>query len=326
MFTPNSDTPYSGLPLDVTDGPIVLEFPPGPLMSTANDLNQRWVMDMGLPGPDQGRGGRHLVLPPSYDGEIPEGFTVGRPTSNRVLVLLRALPRGKDMTGAIELMKSVKVYRLGAVPVEPEWVDLTQKADEDFTPVPWEDNLTYWEVLAELISSEPPFSEFRAHYGDLAELGIARGRPFQPDERMRGILTHAAVMGHAQLAAQSFADRRPDRVVWPGTRWEWAVLRPENGTFDTPDYADVYARQKWFYQAQIESPAMFARAPAQDRCTGCAPGTAAGFTSTEPRPTPSTCRSQSRPRCSGRSPSTTRAPAARSGPIRTRPPSGRFSN
>ena len=234
VFTPNSDTPYSGLPLDVSDGPMVLELPPGPLMSTMNDLNQRWVMDMGLPGPDQGHGGRHLVLPPSYDGEMPEGFNVGRPTTNRVLVLLRALPRGKDMAGAIELMKSVKVYRLGAVPVEPEWVDLTQRADEDFTPVPWEDNLTYWEVLAELISSEPPFSEFRAHYGDLAELGIARGRPFQPDERMRGILTHAAVMGHAQLAAQSFADRRPDRVVWPGTRWEWAVLRPENGTFDTP--------------------------------------------------------------------------------------------
>ena len=41
------------------------------------------------------------------------------------MVLLRALPRGKDMTGAIELMKSVKVYRLGEAPVEPEWVDLT---------------------------------------------------------------------------------------------------------------------------------------------------------------------------------------------------------
>jgi hypothetical protein len=99
------------------------------------------------------------------------------------------------------------------------------------------------------------------HYGDLAELGIARDRPFKPDDRMRDILTRAAAAGHAQLAAQSFADRRPDRMVWPGTHWEWAVLRPENGTFDTPDYADVYARQKWFYQAQIESPAMFARTP-----------------------------------------------------------------
>src|ERR1700735_5055618 len=251
-------------------------------------------MDMGLPGPDQGRGGRHLVLTPSYDGEIPEGFNVGRPTPNPVLVLLRALPRGKDMAGAIELMKSVKVYRLGAVPVEPEWVDLTQKADEDFTPVPWEDNLTYWAVLAELVSADPPFDEYRTHYGDLAELGIARGRPIQPDARMRDILTSAAVAGHAELAAQSFADRRPERIVWPGAHWEWAVLRPENGTFDTPDYADTYARQKWFYQAQIEYPAMFARAPAQDRCTGSPPETARAPISTAAVPTPSTCHSPSR--------------------------------
>jgi hypothetical protein len=261
VFTPNSDTPYSGLPLDLSDGPMVLEFPPGPLMSTMNDLNQRWVMDMGLPGPDQGNGGTHLVVPPGYDGEIPDGYHVGVPTTSRVLVLLRAMPHGQDMQGAIDLMKSVKVYPLNGEPIEPDWIDLTGLADADFTPVPWEDNLTYWEVLAELVNTEPPFVEFRAHYGDLAELGIARGRSFHPDERMRNILTRAAVMGHAQLAVQSFADRRPDRAVWPGTQWEWAVLRPESGTFDTPDYADVYARQKWFYQAQIESPAMFAREP-----------------------------------------------------------------
>jgi hypothetical protein len=75
VFTPNSDTPYSGLPLDVAGGPMVLEFPPGPLMSTANDLNQRWVMDMGLPGPDQGHGGRHVVVPPAMTARFPKGST-----------------------------------------------------------------------------------------------------------------------------------------------------------------------------------------------------------------------------------------------------------
>jgi hypothetical protein len=60
---------------------------------------------------------------------------------------------------------------------------------------------------------------------------------------------------------QSFADRRPDRAVWDGTHWEWAVLRPENGSFDTGNYTDLYAREKWFYQAQVASPAMFARHP-----------------------------------------------------------------
>jgi hypothetical protein len=76
---------------------------------------------------------------------------------------------------------------------------------------------------------------------------------------MRDILTSAAQLGNAQLRVQSFADRRSDREVWPGTTWEWAVLRPENGTFDAETYTDNYARQKWFYQAQIESPAMFKR-------------------------------------------------------------------
>ena len=39
-----------------------------------------------------------------------------------------------------------------------------------------------------------------------AELRTAKGRPFVPDERMRAIPARAAVMGHAQLAAQSHLD------------------------------------------------------------------------------------------------------------------------
>src|SRR6476661_8480107 len=61
-FTPNSDTPYAGLLFDVSEGPMVLELPPGPLMGTVNDLNQLWVLDEGLPGPDRGAGGKHLML------------------------------------------------------------------------------------------------------------------------------------------------------------------------------------------------------------------------------------------------------------------------
>jgi hypothetical protein len=263
VFTPNSDTPYIGLALDLSDGPVVVELPPGLLMGAVNDLNQRWVMDLGLPGPDKGQGGKHLFLAPGHAGEAPDGYHAARSTTNRVLVLVRALPQHKDVEAAIALMKSVKVYPLDAEGSagEPDWVTLSDKVGMDFTPVPWEDNLTYWEVLHELIDSEPPYDAYRAHYGDLAELGIAKGTPFAPDERMQAILTRAAVIGHAQLCVQSFADRRPERNVWDGTYWEWAVLRPENGTFDTDNYEDVYARQKWFYQAQIESPAMFARAP-----------------------------------------------------------------
>jgi len=246
--------------LDVSDGPMVVELPPGPFMSTANDLNQRWVIDMGLPGPDAGTGGKHVICGLGFTGSVPEGFYSAAATTNRVLVLLRYLPVGGDMAGAVEQMKTVKVYPLSGDAGEAvEWVSLTDLVGADFTPVRWEDNIEFWRVLHGLVNDEPPFAEYRAFYGELAALGIANGEAFEPDARMEEILTRAAVIGHAQLAVQSFADRRPDRVVWPGTMWEWAVLRPENGTFDTPDYHDGYARQKWFYQAQIESPAMFRR-------------------------------------------------------------------
>src|SRR6478672_2665438 len=33
-FTPNSDTPCAGLLFDLSEGPMVLELPPGPLMGT----------------------------------------------------------------------------------------------------------------------------------------------------------------------------------------------------------------------------------------------------------------------------------------------------
>ena len=76
---------------------------------------------------------------------------------------------------------------------------------------------------------------------------------------MRGILERAAVIGNAQLRVEAFADRRPDRIVWPGKHWEWAALRFENGDFDRTDSVDTDARDKWFFQAIGASPAMFRR-------------------------------------------------------------------
>ena len=260
-FTMNSDTPYVGLSLDLSAGPIVIELPPGALMGAVNDLHQRWVMDIGLPGPDHGQGGKHLLVPPGHTGEVPAGYYAATPTTNRVLGLIRALPPNGDLDAGIELMKSVRVYPLDGPDdgSDVEWGELSLSLD--YSPGAFETELRYWEMLHDLIDTEPPYEAYRNEYGNLAALGIAKGQPFAPDERMTRLLTRAAQIASAQMRVQSLADRRTDRVVWEGRRWEWAVLRPENGTFDADSYVDLEAREKWFYQAQIESPAMFARAP-----------------------------------------------------------------
>jgi hypothetical protein len=252
VFTPNSDTPYEGANIDL-----------GALMCVVNDMNQRYVMDMGLPGPDAGKGGKHIILPPGYKGKVPAGYFTGVPTTNHVLLLVRAIPPKGDVQAAIAMLKTVKMYPLNnpAAASQVTWFDIGDK-HIDFTPVPWEKNLDYWKQLAEVINNEPPYEAYRNEYGLLASLGIAKGKPFNPDDRMTGILIKAAQIANDQMRVQSFADRRPDRMAWPDRKWEWATLRPENGTFDTPDYKDLEARTKWFYQAQIESPAMFRRTAA----------------------------------------------------------------
>ncbi|RJG05727.1 DUF1254 domain-containing protein [Noviherbaspirillum cavernae] len=259
-FTLNSDTPYAPILLDLSVGPFVIELPPGPLIVVAMDVNQRWVADMGVPGPDAGNGGKHLLLPPDYEGAVPEGYHVWHTTTNRLIVGVRSLPVGGDLQAAFDRIKTIKVHPLNPTAgwTDPQWPDLTPMP-QDTTPLKWEGRFQYWEVLHDVIEHEPAFEGYRSYYGELAALGIAKGKPFNPDARMRGILERAAQIGHAQMCAQSFANRRPDRVVWADRKWEWVGLRPENGDFDATSYVDVDAREVWFYQAIGASPAMFRR-------------------------------------------------------------------
>src|SRR5262249_59358082 len=107
----------------------------------------------------------------------------------------------------------------------------------DATPLKWEPNLKFWEALLSITNTDPPYEPFRNYYGELAALGIEKGKPFKPDVRMKRILETAAKIANAQMRVQSFADRRSDRVVWSDRKsWEWATLRPENGAFDGPTY------------------------------------------------------------------------------------------
>ena len=261
VFTANSDTPYGPLLLDLGVGPLVVELPPGPLIVCSMDINQRWVADMGLPGPDAGNGGRHLLLPPDYSGTVPDkGCYVHRASSNRQIIGARSLPVEGDVAAAKERLTTIKVYPLNPTDdwTEPQWLDVTGKV-QDTTPLLWETNLVFWEVLHQTVDSEPAYEGYRTNYGELAALGIEKGKPFGPDPRMKSILEEAAQAANAQMRVQSFADRRPDRIVWDDRQWQWASLRFEDGDFNTADHVDLEAREKWFYQAIGASPAMFRR-------------------------------------------------------------------
>ncbi|EEF62693.1 DUF1254 domain-containing protein [Pedosphaera parvula] len=260
-FTLNSDTPYGSAAIDLKDGPMVIELPPGSYIGLVNDHNQGWVMDMGIPGPDAGKGGKHIVLPPGYDGIIPDEYHIGRSKSLKNLVAIRALPEKGDVQGAMNALRAVKIHPFSdANPRPMAAVDVTGKS-LDVSCLKWEDNMQFWEVLHKVINSEPLTEEFRPMYGLLSAIGIEKGKPFAPDARMKGILERAAKAGRDQMLVAAFASARPDRMTWPDRKWEWIGLVPGSAQFETPSGMDLEARDRWFAQAIVTSPAMFRRSP-----------------------------------------------------------------
>jgi len=99
------------------DGPLVFEAPPM-LQGILLDFWQRPIPvdggkffgDVGLPGPDGGKGGKFLLLPPGYTGSVPEGHFVYRSGTNNVFIFLRAFYQDpKDLRPAVEFLEQAKV-------------------------------------------------------------------------------------------------------------------------------------------------------------------------------------------------------------------------
>ena len=121
VTTPNSDVLYAMSYVDLgKDGPLVMEAPPE-LQGILDDYWQRpipvdggkFAGDVGLFGPDGGKGGKFLMLPPGYKGAVPEGYYVYRSATNNVFVFLRGFYEDpKNLTPAVEHLEKTKIYPL----------------------------------------------------------------------------------------------------------------------------------------------------------------------------------------------------------------------
>ena len=209
LLTPNSETVYGLTYLDLkTDGPTVVEIGPG-VLGFLNDMWMREVVNFGPVGPDQGHGGRYLVLPPGYDGPVPSyGFHVVRPKTYGHWVVMRGL-RDSDGSSAeaIATLKKFKAYPLTEMdsPRETVFINASGKDLDTIHPV----DSRYFDDLADLVQGEHPGAVDAETAGILAAIGIEHGKPFDPDERMAEILAEAAKVGSAMALATSYRTRLP---------------------------------------------------------------------------------------------------------------------
>jgi len=176
----------------------------------------RWVIDFGAPGPDRGQGGKYLILPPDYDGPLPQGgYFVARSRTIRVLILGRMFLVNNDPNPAAELIKSrTKIYpyvpggegtsiaeflsgdaKLGRI-TEPPPTVFREGSGVVMNTIPPND-FSFYESLNEVVQQEPATTLDPELMGPLAAIGIIKGKPFAPDARMKKILTEALTLANA---------------------------------------------------------------------------------------------------------------------------------
>jgi len=111
-LTANDNTIYNFIWLDTHKGPVVIEIPPMSLGAIDN-IWYRWVTDIGITGPDKGKGGKYLVLPPGYKEEIPEGYFVVQPSTYGNWAPFRTfLVDGSTKPGVESVKQNLKIYPL----------------------------------------------------------------------------------------------------------------------------------------------------------------------------------------------------------------------
>jgi hypothetical protein len=292
FLTANADTIYVMGALDLSKGPVVLEAPPK-FLGAVQDAWFRWVIDIGLPGPDRGEGGKYLIVPPGYTGPLPDGgYFIARSRTNRIVWFGRSfLENHADPKPVVETIKKfTKVYpyqpggfgtpiadflsgkaKLGPITPPPATVfhEGSGKVMNTLPPNDW----TYYEILNEVVQMEPATALDAELMGPLAAIGIVKGKPFAPDARMKKIMTEALTVGNASSRTLFMNPRDPSWYYYPNSSWS-NLLFQTGYEFETPipeitregvkpfpptGYRTLDARSYFFYGVTGITPAMAMR-------------------------------------------------------------------
>ncbi len=258
ILTGNTESLYSFFVLDLKrDGPTVVEVPPD-VMGPIDDHNFLFLADVGPTGQDMGKGGKYLILPPGYDGDVPDGYFVVRSPTYMAFSFLRA---NADVVGygdkVVQFYRdNAKVYPLKSGPRAPRVTNVTGMPFDTLVP----ENASAFKWMHEIISYEPAEAFGKELLGKLASLGIEKGKPFDPDARMQKIFAAAADEGVAMSRVIAFDSRDENAKVYPGRQWESPYIT-NNSTFYQNDYINLGARTAFHFTADGITPAMAAQMP-----------------------------------------------------------------
>jgi len=249
--TGNQSTVYAYNVLTLGTEPMVLEVIPD-VVGFIGDAWQRPQGDLGRPGPDRGKGGKFLLVPPGYEDALPtEGYYVVPCATFNVFWLVRAFLKDGDNKAAAESLKDMKLYPLSNPDAPQHYVNASESPAYCIPPR----GLEYWELVAKGLNEETVQSHDRAMMGMASMIGIEKGKPFEPDAATQALLIEAEKVAFAMNTTLSFESEVPGAIVYPDRQWEFCFLT-QSPSFDAEHRLELYERAAFSHQAMTGAFAM----------------------------------------------------------------------
>jgi hypothetical protein len=248
-LTPNPNTIYLMPFIDTTSvGPMVMEIPPGEGGAIVGSLMDVWQMpieDVGVAGVDKGQGGKYLILPPDYEGSVPDGYIPMPSPTYQTYALLRSNIADDSDAGiarSVEYARQIKLYPLSqaANPATTTFVDAIDLLYDATIPF----DLRFFESLNRIVQTEPWLERDKAMIDTLRSLGIKKGEPFAPDEQTKQILNDSMAEARAWIDARYVAGYA--NAFYEDSHWALPVfpefLPEAQASYTSPDIYPLDAR------------------------------------------------------------------------------------
>eukprot|EP00929_Paragymnodinium_shiwhaense_P093130 TRINITY_DN5320_c0_g1_i1.p1 TRINITY_DN5320_c0_g1~~TRINITY_DN5320_c0_g1_i1.p1 ORF type:complete len:580 (-),score=107.80 TRINITY_DN5320_c0_g1_i1:367-2106(-) len=292
FLTGNMDTVYAWTFVDLQKGPAVIEVPAGMGPSTVDDAYFRFVVDMGAPGPDRGKGGKYLLIgPPATYEDLPgvatvlkasgalqakngdlvrvdgEDYFVAHSKCYIHWVIARGMlapdeEQGGNYTGRLadskfrEHVKAYKFANRSSTQGLANWVDVSGVA---FNTIHANTVEFYYEVNA-IVQKEPQTCFSMEMLGEATAIGVQKGKDFSPTGRKKDLLVQAVAAGNAIARSMAFEPRDPACYIYGKENSKWITAFIGGDYRFLVDGGDgglnLDARTFFFYLATVNTPAM----------------------------------------------------------------------
>ena len=256
FVTANVTTPYTSSNVDLSaTGPLVVNIPAGGIFGVANNAWQEPIKEIG-----SGKAERLLFVGPGQD--YPKDFKGEIVHSDTYIFgyFYRVLGTGAE---ADKLKTAVTAYKLSdaANPPETKYVTFNPKPGDKVSIGTAPEGMEYWELVNAYVQKEPMADRDRFFYAWLRDLGIEKGKPFNPTPYQKEILLEGVKTGMAMAQATAFNKTKAkfaSSLYGNDSGWEDAMAGMD-AKIDLETYSMFNERTSYTFEAVTTSAGMVSR-------------------------------------------------------------------